>query len=84
MYERIRLAPLTHHWVYFKLHELEELKEGIVRASDEHGYWIEGGSLAQYLKSASPGADAASEFQFIEHKRIHWVQRMQAASDHNP
>jgi hypothetical protein len=32
--------------VRFKLHELSELKEGIIRAFDQQGYWIEGGSLA--------------------------------------
>ena len=51
------------------------IREGVMRAIDQHGYWIEGGSLAEYLRSTSPGADAHSEVQFIEFKRIHWMQK---------
>ena len=76
MNERIRLDPLVNKLVRFKLHELSEMKEGIIRAFDEQGYWIEGGSLAQYLRYASPGADSTSDVQFIEHKRIHWFQKV--------
>jgi hypothetical protein len=42
---------------------------------DKEGYWIEGGSLARYLRSISPGGDVAAEIQFIEYKRIHWIQK---------
>ena len=76
MNERIRLEPLVNKLVRFKLHELSEMKEGIIRAFDGQGYWIEGGSLAQYLKETSPGTDPVSDVQFIEHKRIHWFQKM--------
>lgn len=74
--ERIRLDPLVNRLVRFKLHELSEMKEGIIRAFDRQGYWIEGGSLAQYLRDKSPGADATSDIQFIEHKRIHWLGKV--------
>jgi hypothetical protein len=74
--EGIKLDPLVNQLVRFKLHELDETKEGIIRAFDEHGYWIEGGSLAQYLQRISPCADGASRVQFIEYKRIHWVQKV--------
>jgi len=74
-HERIKLDPLINKLVRFKLHELTEMKEGIIRAFDEHGYWIEGGSLAQYLRSVSPCDDVASEIQFLEYKRIHWFQK---------
>ena len=76
MNERIRLDPLVNKLVRFKLHELSEMKEGTIRAFDEQGYWIEGGSLAQYLRDTSPGADPTSDVQFIEHKRIHWFQKV--------
>ena len=76
MNERIKLDPLVNQLVRLKLHELEEPKEGIIRVIDEQGYWIEGGSLAQYLRSISPGGDVASEVQFIEYKRIHWIQKV--------
>ena len=75
MRERIKLDPLVNQLVRFKLHELEETKEGMIRAFDEHGYWIEGGSLAEYLQRTSPGAVGASAVQFLEHKRIHWIQK---------
>ena len=52
------------------------MKEGTIRAFDGQGYWIEGGSLAQYLKDTSPGADPTSDVQFIEHKRINWYQKV--------
>jgi hypothetical protein len=74
--ERIKLDPLVNQLVRFKLHELAEMKEGIIRAFDEHGYWIEGGSLAEYLRITSPCADVASGVQFVEHKRIHWIQKV--------
>jgi len=74
--ERIKLDPLVNRLVRFKLHELAETKEAVIRAFDEQGYWIEGGSLAEYLRSTSPGGNAASEFQFIESKRIHWIQKV--------
>lgn len=76
MNERIRLDPLVNRLVRFKLHELSEMKEGIIRAFDDQGYWIEGGSLAQYLCDTTPGADRNSDIQFIEHKRIHWFQKV--------
>jgi hypothetical protein len=75
MTERIKLDPLVNQLVRFNLHELAEMQEGVIRAFDESGYWIEGGSLAQHLRSTSPGADLASEVQFIEYKRIHWIQK---------
>ena len=74
--ERIRLDPLINQLVRFKLHELAETKEGTIRALDELGYWIDGGSLAEYLRCTSPGADALSEIQFLEYKRIHWIQKV--------
>lgn len=45
-YESIKLDPLVNRLVRFKLHELVETKEGVIRAFDKEGYWIEGGSLA--------------------------------------
>jgi hypothetical protein len=75
MNERIRLDPLVNKLVRFKLHELAEMKEGIIRTFDRQGYWIEGGSLAQYLRETSPGADPTSDVQFIEYKRIQWFQK---------
>lgn len=74
--ERTKLDPLVNRLVRFKLHELVETKDAIIRAFDEQGYWIQGGSLAQYLKSTSPGNDVGSEFQFIEYTRIHWIQKV--------
>ena len=71
--ERIKLDPLVNQLVRFKLHELAETKDGVIRAFDEQGYRVEGG--AQYLKSTSPGTDAESAVQFIQIKRIHWIQR---------
>ena len=74
MNERIKLDPLVSKLVRFKLHELAETKEAIIRCFDEHGYRIEGGSLAEYLQRASPRGDVASAVQFVEYKRIHWIQ----------
>lgn len=74
--EKIKLDPLVNQLVRFKLHELAETKEGIIRAFDEHGYWIEGGSLADYLQTTSPGAVVASTVRFVEHKRIQWIQKV--------
>ena len=68
--------PASNQLVRFKLHEVADVKEGIIRAIDQHGYWIEGGSYAEYLRSTSPGVDAHSEVQFIESKRIHWTQKV--------
>lgn len=73
---RIKLDPLVNQLVRFKLHELAETKEGTIRAFDEHRYRIEGGSLAEYLQTTSPASDTASEVQFIEYKRIHWLQKV--------
>ena len=75
--EKVKLSTLTNECVRFKLHEIAELKEGVIRAIDRHGYWIEGGSLAEYLRSTTPGADTQSEIQFLEFKRVHWKQRAQ-------
>ena len=73
--QRIRLSTHINERVRFKLHELTDTKEGVIRAIDQQGCWIEGGSLAEYLQSTSPGADAHAEVQFIEFKRIHWMQK---------
>src|ERR1700736_3733767 len=48
--------------------------EGVILAFDRNGYWIEGGSIVEYLRNTTPGPDAASKLQFIEDKRIHWAQ----------
>ena len=74
--QRIRLSTHLNERVRFKLHELIDVKEGVIRAIDQQGYWIEGGSLAEYLQSTSPATDANSEVQFIERKRIHWMQKV--------
>jgi hypothetical protein len=74
--QRIRLSTHMNELVRFKLHELADMKEGVIRAIDQHGYWIEGGSLAEYLRSTSPGVDAHAAVQFIEFKRIHWMQKV--------
>ena len=73
--QRIRLSTHINEFVQFKLHELTAMKEGVIRAIDEQGYWIEGGSLAEYLRSTSPGTDSNAAVQFIEFKRIHWMQK---------
>ncbi len=72
---RIKLSTHINELVRFKLHELTEMKEGVIRVIDQHGYWDEGGSLAEYLRSTSPGTDPESEIQFVEYKRIHWMQK---------
>lgn len=74
--QRIKLSTNINKLVRFKLHELTDMKESVIRAIDQHGYWIEGGSLAEYLRKTAPGADAQSEVQFIEFERIHWTQRV--------
>ena len=76
MNEQIKLDPLVNKRVRFKLHEIAEMKEAVIRAFDELGYWVEGGSLAQYLRNTSPCSDAESEIQFVEFKRIHWIQKV--------
>jgi hypothetical protein len=73
--EGIKLSTHISELVRFKLRELTEMQEGVIRAIDRNGYWIEGGSLAEYLRSTSPGADAQSDIQFVEFKRIHWQQK---------
>jgi hypothetical protein len=64
---KTKLDPLVNRLVRFKLHELADTKDAVIRTFDKQGYWIEGGSLAQYLKSTSSGDDLASEFQFIDY-----------------
>jgi hypothetical protein len=73
--QRIKLSSHLNELVRFKLHELPDMKEGVIRAIDQQGYWIEGGSLGEYLRSTSPGTDAHGAVQFVEFKRIHWLQR---------
>lgn len=73
--QRIKLSTHINELVRFKLQEVVDMKEGVIRAIDRPGYWIEGGSLTEYLRNTSPGADAHSEVQFIAFKRIHWIQR---------
>jgi len=45
--QRIKLSTHINELVRFKLHELADMKESVIRATDQHGYWIEGGSLAE-------------------------------------
>lgn len=63
--QRVKLDPLVNQLVRFKLHEIAGLKEGTIRSFDEYGYWIESGSLAEYLRKTSPGGDAASEISLL-------------------
>ena len=72
---RIKLSTHINELVRFKLHELADMKEGVIRAIEQKGYWIEGGSLAECLRNTSPGSDCHSDVQFIEFRRIHWMQR---------
>lgn len=76
MNERIKLDPLINKLVRFKLRELLDTREGTIRAFDGEGYWIEGGSLAEYLRATGSGADATSQVQFLEYNRIQWFQKV--------
>jgi hypothetical protein len=71
--QRIKLSTHINELVRFKLHELCGMKEGVIRAIDQHA--VEGGPLAEYLRTTSPGADVHSDVQFIEFKRLDWMQR---------
>jgi len=73
--QRIKLSTHLNELVRFKLHELADMKEGVIRAIDQHGCWIQGGSLAEYIRGTSPGAGTQSDAQFLEFKRIHWLQK---------
>jgi len=68
-------AHLINEVVRFKLYEIAEVKEGVIRAVDQDGFWIQGGSLCEYLRRASPGAIVHSAVQFVELKRIQWMDR---------
>ena len=45
----------------FQLHKPADKKEAVMCAIDQHGCSIEGGSLAEYLRETSPGADSQSD-----------------------
>lgn len=72
---RIKLDPLINELVRFKLHESAELFEATILAFDETGWWVRGGSLCDYLKTAAEGS-ADSDVRYLESRRVHWYQRV--------
>jgi len=66
---------IINELVLFKLHEIADMMDGVIRAVDQDGFWVEGGSLGEYLRSASPGTVVHSKVQFVELRRIRWMHR---------
>jgi hypothetical protein len=67
----VKLDPLINHLVTFKLKDCPETLYGTIRAFDEHGYWIEGGTIAGQLQL---GDDKDGAVRYLEFNRIEWLQ----------
>lgn len=73
MTERLRLDPLLKRRVNFKLRRQESVMDATVLRSDATGYWIKGGSLADFLAQTdnpSPHPDV----HFLAFAKIEWLE----------
>jgi hypothetical protein len=69
--ERINLDPLINRRVIFKLRGHEQTLEATILGFDETGYWIQGGTLCDFLlrRESQP-----TDVRFLEFIRIEWFQ----------
>jgi hypothetical protein len=67
----MQLDPLINRVVIFKLRDCAETLYGTIRAFDEHGYWVENGTIFVHLPV---GNDANSRVRYLEFRRIEWFQ----------
>jgi hypothetical protein len=49
MFEPIKLNPLVNQRVIFKLRTETSTMDATILGYDDAGYWIKGGTLAEYL-----------------------------------
>ncbi len=59
----MKLDPLVNQFVRFKLHESTKTYEATILAIDSSGYWVQGGSLCEYLCGSAENAS------FLEYTR---------------
>jgi len=74
LFEPIKLDPLVNQRVIFKLHGEESTMDAMILGYDDAGYWIKGGTLAEYLKKADV-SDSLSDVRYLEIPKIQWLQR---------
>jgi len=67
----MKLDPLVDRLVTFKLKDRAETLDGTIRAFDEHGYWVEGGTIAAHLPL---GDDKDSAVRYLEFNKIQWLK----------
>jgi hypothetical protein len=73
MSERIQLDPLINRRVIFKLHGQESAMDATILSYDANGYWIQGGTLADYLTNASL-SNLESDIRYLEISKIEWIK----------
>jgi hypothetical protein len=64
--------PLLNHRVIFKLHGMDPLHSTVLKR-DETGYWIRGGTLADYLEPSNCSLPE-SDVRYLEFSRIEWLR----------
>jgi hypothetical protein len=65
-------ACLTNRRVIFKLHGMDPLDATVLK-QDETGYWIRGGTLAEYLRRSGCSV-LENDVRYVEFSRIEWLR----------
>lgn len=74
MFEPIKLDPLVNQRVIFKLRGVKSTMDAVILGYDDAGYWIKGGTLAEYLKT-SDVSDSQTDVRYLEIRQIEWRQK---------
>jgi hypothetical protein len=67
----MKIDPLINRRVIFKLRGHDTTMDATILRYDENGYWIRGGTLANYL-TENPVSEPSNDVRYLEFVKIEW------------
>lgn len=68
----MKLDPLINRRVIFKLHGCDKTMDATILRYDESGYWIKGGTLAEFLGDGV--SEPSNDVRYLEFGKIQWLK----------
>ena len=69
----MKLDPLINRRVIFKLRGHDLTMDTTILSYDANGYWIRGGTLAQFL-SENAVSEPSNDVRYLEFAKIEWFK----------
>jgi hypothetical protein len=69
----MKLDPLINRCVIFKLRSHNTTMDATMLRYDANGYWIRGGTLAEFLRE-SPVSEPSNDVRYLEFAKIEWFK----------